>query len=255
MRIVIVGAGNTGTVLGNLIKSSGHTVVQVVNRTLQNARQLAAHLNCKYGLLDAPQYDDADLYIICLSDSAVTNIENLPALRNKFIVHTAGSLSKDVLKPFSDTYGVLYPLQTLSKYVDQIPEIPFMVDGNNKNVIDNLVAFGKTLSPIVSVADDAQRMSYHIAAVFAANFANHMFALGELYCQKTKIDFKNLHPVIEETSKRAVKYSPFLTQTGPAIRNDVFTMAKQLSTLSMYDDLKYMYLKLTENILKLHGNR
>lgn len=253
MKVVMVGAGNTGTVLGTLMKNSGHEVVQVISRTPQNARALAMKLKCRYGSLADHQYENADLYIICLADSAMNNIEDLTALKDKFIAHTAGSLSVDVLKPFSDAYGVLFPLQTLSRYVEHIPEIPFMVDGNNDETRMQLMEFAKTMSPSVIQANDEQRMNYHLAAVFAANFANHMFALGELYCQRVKIDFGNLHPIIEETTKRAALYSPFLTQTGPAIRNDVFTMTKHLNLLSKYEDMKYIYLKLTENILKLHG--
>lgn len=255
MKITLVGAGNTGTVLGKLIKNSGHEIVQVISRTPRNAQALATQLGCRYGILEDQQYEDADLYIICLADSAMHNIENLPALKNKFIVHTAGALSTKVLEPFSDTYGVLYPLQTLSKYVDDIPEVPFMVDASNQETLQNLTQFAMSLSPMVIPANDDQRIGYHIATVFASNFANHMFALGEIYCQKNKLDFKNLHPIIKETCQRACLYSPFLTQTGPAIRNDVFTMTKHLNILSKYEDMKYMYLKLTENILKLHGQR
>lgn len=255
MKVVIVGAGNTGTVLGNLIKRSGHEVVQVISRSSESAKLLAQQLGCDFGILEDAFYLEADLYIICLADYAMNNIGNLSALKGKFIVHTAGSLSIETLKPFSENYGVLYPLQSLSKYIERIPEIPFMVDGNNAETLDKITDFARSLSPMVSRASDQQRMSYHISAVFAANFANHMYALAEIYCQRENVNFKNLVPIINEINQRIKEFSPFLTQTGPAIRNDVFTITKHLNALNQYEDLKYMYLKLTENILKMHGKR
>lgn len=255
MKVVIVGAGNTGTVLGRLIKQSGHQIRQVISRTAENARLLADELECSYGTIEDTQFFEADLYIICLADYAMNNIENMTALKGKFIVHTAGSLSIDSLQPFSDKYGVLYPLQSLSKYIDRVPEIPLMVDGNTPETLEIISDFAKSLTTTVTHANDKQRMSYHIAAVFGANFANHMFALAEIYCQRESIEFKNLKPIIQELHLRINEFSPFLTQTGPAIRNDVFTITKHLNALNRFEDLKYMYLKLTENILKMHGKR
>ena len=52
-------------------------------------------------------------------------------IHDKLVLHTAGSVSKDVLKNISYNYGVLYPLQSLRKESHEIPEIPFLVDGNN----------------------------------------------------------------------------------------------------------------------------
>lgn len=255
MKIVIVGAGNTGTVLGNLIKQSGHEVVQIISRSSKSARTLAQQLECDFGILEDTFYKEAELYIICLADYAMNNIENLTALKGKFIVHTAGSLPIETLKPLSDNYGVLYPLQSLSKYIDRVPQIPFMVDGSNSPALEKITDFARSLSSMVTPASDKQRMSYHIAAVFAANFSNHMYALAEIYSQRESIDFKNLVPIINEINLRIKEFSPFLTQTGPAIRNDVFTITRHLNAMSHYEDLKYMYLKLTENILKMHGKR
>ncbi len=255
MKIVFVGSGNTATVLGRLSKRAGHEVVQVVGRSIENARTLAMELGAEYDLFSAPAFLEADIYIVALQDHVLTTLDNYPALRGKFVVHTAGSVSIEVLAKCSDKYGILYPLQTLSKFTDHIPEIPFMVDGNTDEALHEVMQFAKTLSATVTHANDKQRSSYHIAAVFAANFANHMYALAEIYCQGEQIEFKNIIPLINEISDKVSKYSPFLTQTGPAMRNDVFTISKHLEALSRYPELKYMYLKLTEDIVKIHGKR
>lgn len=255
MKIVFVGSGNTATVLGRLAKKAGHEVVQVVGRSIENTRTLAIELNADYDVFTTPSFSEADIYIVALQDHVLTTLNNYPGLNGKFVVHTAGSVSIDVLAKCTDRYGILYPLQTLSKFTDHIPEIPFLIDGNTADTLHTVMQFARTLSNTVTHANDQQRSSYHIAAVYAANFANHMYALAEIYCQRELIEFKNLQPLINEISDKVGKYSPFLTQTGPAMRNDVFTISKHLEALSRYPELKYMYLKLTEDIVKLHGKR
>lgn len=255
MRVVLVGAGNTATVLGKLLTRAEHKVIKVISRTPESAKTLADLLETEYGNLNDSSFGDADIYIVALHDQVMSNLERFTALNGKFIVSTAGALPIDSLKTCSDRYGVLYPLQTLSKYVDEVPRIPFMVDGNKDETLGALLSLAGSLSDSVVHANDNQRMGYHIAAVFAANFANHMYALAEIYCQRENIDFKHILPLINEICQKVNLYSPFLTQTGPAIRNDVMTISRHLENLSKYPDLKYMYVKMTESIMKLHGNR
>jgi len=255
MRVVMLGSGNTATVLCELIAKAGHDIVQVVSRNEQNAKSLASSYLAASAPLDAEKFAEADIYIVALNDAALDRVENIQALKSKFVVHTAGAVSMNVLKDLSSTYGVLYPMQSLSKFADHIPEIPFLVDGNTQENMHRVLGFAKTLSDKVIEANDTERLNYHVAAVFVSNFTNHLYALAELFCEKERIDFKTLFPLIDETTLRAKSISPFLTQTGPAIRNDVYTLNRHLQALTANPDLKYIYLKLTESIIKHHGKR
>ncbi|MEO9004663.1 MAG: DUF2520 domain-containing protein [Ginsengibacter sp.] len=255
MKIVMLGSGNTATVLCEVIANAGHEIVQVVSRNEENAKLLAASYSATTATLIVPQLADADIYIVALNDAALDHVESIPGIRNKLTVHTAGSVSIDVLRSSTATYGVLYPLQTLSKASSHVPEIPFLIDGNNKETLHQILGFAKSISHNVIEANDTERLHYHIAAVFVNNFANHLYALAELYCNKERLDFKALIPLIEETTLRVKEISPFLTQTGPAVRDDVFTISKHLQTLSSVPDIKYLYLKLSESIIKLHGKK
>ena len=255
MRIVMIGSGNTATVLSSVLQKAGHEIVQIISRNIDHAKSLASIYNASFGSLSDPHFTDADFYIIALNDAALDNIERYPALKNKLVVHTAGAVSINALKNCSSTYGVLYPLQTLSKFSTGIPEIPFLVDGNNKETLHRILGLAKSISEKVEQANDTARLNYHVAAVFVSNFANHMFALGELFCQKEKLDFKNLLPMMNEINERVNHHSPYLTQTGPAMRDDVFTLNRHLQALSAHPDLKYIYLKMSESIIKVHGKR
>ena len=252
MKVVIVGSGNVATVLSSLIEKAGHEIVQVVSRNKDHAAHVASRYNADAALLNAVEFARADIYIIVLNDAALESIEKISALKNKFVVHTAGSVSKDVFKNISSTYGVLYPLQTLSKLTKQIPEMPFLVEGNNKETLHQVIGFARTLSDKVIPVSEIERLHYHIAAVFAGNFTNHMYALAENFCEKEKIDFKNLLPLINEVTLKVNSNSPHDVQTGPAMREDIFTINRHLQALSSHPDIKYLYLKLSESILKFH---
>jgi len=255
MKVVILGSGNTATVMCKLIAKAGHEIVQIASRHEAHAKTLASSYKALATSLNVAKFSDADIYIVALHDSALDHIENIAALKNKLVVHTAGAVSINALKNCSSAFGVLYPLQSLSKSSNDIPEIPFLVDGNNQETLHRILGFAKTLSKKVIEANDAERLNYHVAAVFVSNFTNHMLALAEKFCLQERLDFKNLLPIINETTSRANEVSPSLTQTGPAIRDDVYTLNRHLQTLTAHPQLKYIYLKLSESIIKFHGNR
>lgn len=255
MRVVMLGSGNAATVLCEVIANGGHEIVEVISRDEEHAKPLASTYCAATSSLDATKFADADIYIIALNDAALDHIENIQALKNKFVVHTSGAIPMNVLKKCSDRYGVLYPLQSLSKFSNHIPEIPLLVDGNNQETLHRILGFAKSISNNVIESRDEERLNYHIAAVFVSNFTNHLYALSEIFCDKERIEFKNLLPLINETNKRITEISPFLSQTGPAIRDDIFTLNKHLQALSSNPEMKYLYLKLSESIIKFHGKR
>ena len=255
MKVVIVGSGNVAYVLSALIQKSGHEIVQVAARSIDHAKSLASEYNAGAVTLNEPQFAPAEIYIVALADAALNSIEKITGFKNKLVVHTAGPVSIEALKNNSSTYGVLYPLQSLSKVTQQIPDVPFLVDGNTNETLDRITEFAATLSNNVTTADDLERLDYHIAAVFVSNFTNHLYAIAEKFCEKEKINFKNLLPLINEVTSRVNFNSPHDVQTGPAVREDISTLTLHLQTLSAHPDLKYLYLKLSESILKLHEKK
>ena len=109
--------------------------------------------------------------------------------------------------------------------------------------------FAKTISPFVEKLAEADRFKMHVAGVFVNNFTNHLYAVAEDFCSKESLDFKLLLPLIQSTAQRIKEISPKDIQTGPAHRNDVFTLDKHLRLLSAHPKLKYLYLKLTDSIM------
>lgn len=251
MKVVIIGSGNTATVLGKKIKDANHQVLQVFGRSEEAAQELANVLKAQ-AVTNVQSIDhSADIYLVALADSALPGLHEWLQLDKRLVVHTAAAVSKDVLKNVSRNYGVLYPLQTLRKEQHHIPEIPFFVDGNTPDDLALIEDFAATLSSQVMHADDGMRLRVHVAAVFVNNFTNHLYVLAEDFCKKEQVDFSLLLPLIDETALRIHTLSPKGSQTGPALRNDQLTIQKHLEVLSAHPHLKEVYHTLSESIKKL----
>ena len=248
MEVVIIGTGNVATVLSKLIIKNGHTILEVLGREYTKALAIADTVGAKAINVSSDINTDADIYIIAVSDDAIADITSGLLLQNKLVIHTAGSISGDILKNMSNNYGVLWPLQTLRKEMQRIPKIPFVIDANNDAAFTLLEQFAKSLSTQCIRANDAERVKLHLAAVAVSNFTNHLFALAENYCKNEGLGFKLLFPLIDETVKRIEHRSAKDVQTGPAIRGDVETIQKHLHLLKKYPDFKKVYQLLTAGI-------
>ena len=200
MKVVLIGSGNVATVLGRLISGKGHNLVQVVSRNAVHARILAEEMGCDFTDSAAQINRSAELYIMAVSDHALYEISKLYHLDRSLVVHTAGAIPIDILKPVSLNYGVLYPLQSLLKTVETTPEIPILTDGNTPETLTIIVDFAHTLSGNIAHASDEERLKLHVAAVIVNNFTNHLYALAEEFCRKEKVDFRLLVPLIRETA-------------------------------------------------------
>jgi predicted short-subunit dehydrogenase-like oxidoreductase (DUF2520 family) len=250
MKIVIVGTGNTATVLGRKLKVAGHKIVQVFGRDSMAASKLAYELGTESATYWNIVNKEADIYILAVSDIAVEEVVKELQLPEKTIVHTAASVSKDILKSVTGHYGVFYPLQSLKKEITHLPEIPIIIDASDEATFHELESLAHSISSQVSEADDEHRLKLHLAAVFCNNFVNHLYTLAEQYCRKEGIDFHLLLPLIRETAARLEEVSPSQSQTGPAVRNDRVTIDKHLKMLENHPQLRTIYTLLTESIYK-----
>ena len=104
------------------------------------------------------------------------------------------------------------------------------------------------LSNHVYPATSEQRRYLHIAAVFACNFANHMYAISSYLLTEHQLPFKAMFPLIDETAQKIHQLSPVDAQTGPAQRGDCNIMNSHLQLLEAYPELQQIYKSLSKNI-------
>jgi len=238
MRVTLIGSGNVATVLGRKILHGGHIIHQVFNRSKDRALALASELSSEA----VDEIDNgADIYIVAVADDALQNIATWLKPVKGILVHTAGSVSKDVLKDVSENYGVLWPLQSIIKETIDPPVLPLLIDANNPWNKMKLKGFAQSFADTVAEADDEQRRKLHLAAVITNNFSNYLYTLTEKYCETENVDFKLLLPLLNETIARMAYASPAGLQTGPAIRKDASTIEKHKEMLRDYPELLGVY--------------
>lgn len=251
MDIVIIGTGNAAYILGRRLKASGHKILQVYGRNTEAAKDLAHELETISTDIPGSVNRNADIYIIAVSDIAIAEVLKQLPLPGKTIVHTAASVSKEVLKNMTARFGVFYPLQSLRKDSDHIPEIPIIIDAGDSTTLEQLQDLAHSITGRVMEANDEERLKLHLAAVFCNNFVNHLYALTEQYCKKEGIDFNMMIPLIKETASRLEYVSPSVSQTGPAVRKDLNTIRKHQEELEKHPQLRKMYDMFTDSIGKV----
>ncbi len=249
MKISIVGSGNVATVMGRTIKEAGHEVLQVISRNLLHAEKLAVLVGATATVKVQALHPQCDFCIIAVGDSNIQLVANQLPVTNAVVVHTAGSVERDVLLQPNRAVGVIYPLQSLRSLIADLPKIPVLIDGVNSEVITRIRWFAETWASGVWQAGDEKRQQTHVAAVILNNFINHLVSLTHEYCNKENIDFEILKPLLKQTVTNLTFYNASELQTGPARRNDISTIKKHLLILNKQPVLRSLYLKLSESII------
>lgn len=250
--ITLIGAGNVATQLALTLDEQGYRIAQVYSRRQRAASTLAKKVKAE-AISDLKKLAPGSLiYIIAVKDDAISSIARQIRLAGGIVVHTSGTVPLQVLKGTSPGYGVLYPLQTFSKgrYVD-LAATPFCIEGNTKSTQQQLSYFAKSFSNNVHSITSAQRKVIHLAAVFACNFSNHLYAIAGDILKKHKLQLQLLQPLIEETAVKLRTGSPAQMQTGPALRGDKKTMAAHLAMLRDPENKK-IYTLMSKGIINLH---
>lgn len=253
MNVVLLGSGNVATHIGRALVEAGHRILQVFSPTKSHAESLANSLGTE-GIDHLADVDiHADVYIIAVKDDAIEQVVvGLPPSLGGFVVHTAGSVDMAALAQHTARYGVLYPVQTFSKAkaVD-FSSIPIAIEASDELTYAQLQQLASSLSDRVFSCDSTQRLSLHVAAVFACNFTNHLYAIGANILNEHGLDFDLIRPLILETAEKAMTHQPKDVQTGPAVRGDVSTMEKHLDALKKHPDLQELYVRISDRIGKI----
>lgn len=250
MRTVIIGSGNTATVLGRKFLAAGHKVLQVVGRNHQSVQLLASLLQADASTDINSVSREADIYILAIPDDALAAVAATMDLDKKLVVHTAGSVSKEVLKTCSRNYGILWPVQSLRKEMGELPEMPVVIDANTPDNMAVIEEFASSISGMVKIAGDEERLKLHAAAVIVSNFTNHLYTLTDEFCKKEKLQFDTLQPLISAIADRLRLFAPASVQTGPAMRHDTRTIDKHVDLLKEYPELRELYALFTKSIEK-----
>ncbi|MEG0483535.1 MAG: F420-dependent NADP oxidoreductase [Acinetobacter sp.] len=254
MRISFIGSGRVAHHLAKQL-SKQHQIVQIYSRRFEHAQHLAEQCDAQ-AIQNYAQFDNhIDLLIIAVSDQAIADVIGNVAsyLENVLVVHTSGSTHLNVLSQQHDRSGVFYPLQTFSleREIDWL-NTPLFVEATKTEDLDILTTLANSLSNRVYSYNSAQRLSLHLAAVFACNFSNYCYDMAKQVVDAEQVDFSLLYPLILETAKKVTHNDPKIMQTGPAIRGDhnILNMHMNMLKDARREDLKELYQSLSLGIQK-----
>lgn len=253
-RIVIIGSGNLAEALARAVAKSELEAVQIFARNPERGPVVARLAGCPWTSDPEALNRNADLYVIAVSDRAVAEVASaLPLPATAAVAHTAGSVPLEAIPERFARRAVFYPMQTFTKGREvDFTRIPIFLECSSPEVWGGeLEAAARALSRQVIWADSAQRARIHLAAVFACNFANHMYTIGEEVVRRAGLDFGVLKSLVAETAAKACDArSPRDVQTGPAARNDSTTMERHLALLDGDPALQEIYTLISKDIWK-----
>lgn len=249
VKVVIIGSGNVAQHLIAAFQNGPNSgteikLVQVYSRqiaTVSHLVELDKITNEWESLMEA------DLYIIAVSDDAISLVSAALPFKNRLVVHTSGSVPLSALND-ENRKGVFYPLQTFTKNKSvDFTTIPICLESENATDFQLLSKVAKSISDSIFAINSQQRKALHVAAVFVNNFTNHLYQIGEEICQEHQVPFGILKPLITETANKIMVLSPQDAQTGPAKRNDTVTIEAHQAFLSNENHLN-IYKILTQSI-------
>ena len=248
MKIVIIGSGNVAYHLAKAFQENRIPVSQLFGRNENDLKFISEQLQIPFS---TTQLQDADLYLICVSDGSISEVSKLITKENCLVAHTSGSLPKEILEG-NFRKASFYPLQTFSKSKKlDYKEVPFFVESDDENDLELLKNLALNISKKVMISSYEKRKYIHLTAVFACNFVNHLFARAKEISDSQEIPFDYFLPLIKETTAKIEILEPKLAQTGPAIRNDERVLKAHEDLITDEEQLK-IYKIMNESIKKMY---
>lgn len=241
-RIAFAGSGNVACHLAKGLFLQGYQISGIWSREQVHAKELAKSCDSVSCNEISGLGEGADMIIIAVPDNAIEKVARGIGKFDGIVVHTAGSVPMEVFIDNFNQFGVFYPLQTFSKKIPlELKDVPFFLESSSIEVMRSIQQVAEKLSSNVFEISSKQRLLLHVAAVFAGNYSNLMYVIGNELLENSNLPSGVLHPLIMETARKATTGNPLKTQTGPARRNDESTMEKHTDALASLPEYAELY--------------
>ncbi len=266
--VAIIGIGRVGGAFAIALGKSGFLVSKLFDRNGKNLDRITELISPVPRILDPEHLSeiDEDIVFITTQDTEIDDVvQKLSAqLSNKpkFVFHTSGSRSSDILQPLSElgiNIGSIHPLAAISDPVTGVQRLKnafFCVEGNvdAKEAGESIVAIlgGRPFS-----IETKDKILYHASAVMASG---HFVALMDIAtsilarCGLKRENAKDiLLPLIESTIENIRGQAFEDALTGTFARADIVTLIEHIDSLSanVSTDELNVYLQLGKRSLEL----
>lgn len=225
--ISIIGSGNVATHLAQAFCDQDINVSHILSRNEITGKLLAQKVQADF-TADITSLPKNQLTIVCVPDDQIQQVINdiPPGIP---VAYSSGSVELQNITTQNEL-GVFYPLQTFSKDNDvNMFNVPILIEASDETFSSYLFDLAWKISRKVEYANSEKRRELHLAAVWINNFVNHCIYQSKAICDEFELDASLLHPLLEETVRKALNNDPKDIQTGPARRGDISTIEKHLS--------------------------
>jgi predicted short-subunit dehydrogenase-like oxidoreductase (DUF2520 family) len=245
----MIGAGRVGMALAVLLEAARHRVVAATGgeATRERVRRYLKFTTFVPAEEAVRAARSAKVVIIAVPDDGIVDVCTELGERRAFraaqhVLHLSGSVGLDALQPAAD-YGAeilsLHPLQTFPDVdtgVARLPGSPIAVTARTEGGF----VFGESLALDIGgapfrLADEVKGL-YHAAAVFSSNYlvvvegmAEHLFKMAGL-----PDPVGMFAPLARSALEATLTLGPREALTGPAVRGDAGTIARNLAALEEY---------------------
>jgi predicted short-subunit dehydrogenase-like oxidoreductase (DUF2520 family) len=244
MDVAVVGAGRVGTAVGVLLRDAGHRIVAVSGRE-GTARRSAAYLPGVAVRDPADAAAEADLVVLGVPDDELEATATVLARAGAFragawVIHLSGAAGLDVLAPVRAAGArplALHPLQTFPDVEAALERIPGCAVGVTAED-DEGDALGARIAEDLGARPfrlpEKARPLYHAAAVFASNYVVASIGRAEQLLGVAGIGeaADALVTLVRATVDNVDRLGTGAALTGPAVRGDAGTVARNLDALA-----------------------
>jgi len=270
-KIAVIGLGRLGSALLKALYKNHYLIHALIDQNLSLTRKIGAIVNAEISSNNIFELDKVDIIFISVpDDEVVTVVSDLKIhleQRNfsKFIYHTSGVLTSDVLNPLKEFHiacASFHPIQTFSGNDDDWKKFQncyFGTEGDSvaiekaSQIINDLkghqIIVPKELKPV-----------YHLACIMASNYmVSLMVPVIEIF-KKMKYSeqeaLKMLFPILSTTLTNLRNHGIEKSLSGPILRGDIGTIEKHLEILSTeFPFYKSIYQQLAQIVLELKSVR
>lgn len=287
MKVNLIGAGKLGKVVAYWVAHSSPALGQnaaplvlqdVCTRSLESAQHAVQIIKAGHATSSITQMQVADVWMLAVSDSQIAPVAQALALHLQnlgqnatnqppIICHFSGALASDQLQVLTDRGAYcasVHPILSFAQFemaVQQFQHAICALEGHPKA----LEFFNALLSSWGAQCFEVQaenKLLYHAAAVFATNFlpvlAHTALQLWQTSGVPTEIRQNLLPALLNNATRNILALGPQAALTGPAARQDLELIQKQLAALqnlnpeiaNAYESLSTLALNMAQALKK-----
>lgn len=243
LPVYIVGYGNVGWALHQLLTQQGFEPVVVSNSQLNNDSFISV---AEFYEKPLPA---SSLIFLTVPDAHIQKVSERIKVQKVHIVHCSGATDLNSIEGSSK--GVWYPLNTFTKGTEPNWDQTLIgIESNNNQLESLLISLTQMLGLEYSILSSEKRLKVHLAAVFASNFSMASVVMAQQLLKEQNMPEYALNQLVRNGMNKLSSMSAFSALTGPAKRKDHDTINQHLLLLAQRPEFKDVYEAVTAFILQ-----